>query len=85
MERIRFPKFIIKSCPHSELLVWEKRIRRDKRIHILNEEERYLVVLTRRKDYLLFWTAFYIEHNHTLRKKKEEYETYIKNQNRLDY
>lgn len=78
MERIRFPKFCISNCPHPEILVWEKTIGRDERIHILNEAERYLIVLTRRKEYLLFWTAFYIEDNHTIRKKIKEYETYKK-------
>jgi type I restriction-modification system DNA methylase subunit len=38
---------------------------------------RYLL-LTKRKGYLLFWTAFYIEENHTLRKKRKEYDIYIK-------
>ena len=78
MERIRFPKFVITNCSHSQLLVWEKNIGRDDRIHILNEYERYLVVLTKRKEYLLFWTAFYVEDNHTLKKKIKEYETYKK-------
>lgn len=78
MERIRFPKFVITNYSHLELLVWEKNLGRDDRIHILNEEERYLVVLTKRKEYLLFWTAFYIEDNHTLKKKIKEYETYKK-------
>ena len=78
MERIRFPKFVITNCSHSQLLVWEKNIGRDDRIHLLNEEERYFVVLTKRKKYLLFWTAFYIENNHTLKKKMKEYETYKK-------
>ena len=78
MERMRFPKFCIINCPHSELLVWEKTMGKDNRIHILNEAERYLVVLTQRKEYLLFWTAFYIEDNHTIRKKLKEYEAYIK-------
>jgi len=78
MERIRFPKFCITNCPHSNLLVWRKTIGRDVRIHILNELERYLVVLTVRKEYLLFWTAFYIEDNHTIRKKIKEYEAYKK-------
>jgi hypothetical protein len=78
MERIRFPKFKIENHPHDELLVWEKKIYRDNRIHILNVAESYLLVLNRRKGYLLLWTAYYIEHNHTLRKKLKEYETYKK-------
>lgn len=78
MERIRYPRFCIESLPHNKLLVWEKTVGRDNRVHILNEEEKYLIVLTERKRYYLFWTAFYIEENHTLRKKKKEYENYIK-------
>lgn len=78
MERIRFPKFKIENHPHTELLVWEKEIGRDTRIHILNKTESYLLVLNKRKDYLLLWTAFYIEHNHTLKKKLDEYESYKK-------
>jgi hypothetical protein len=78
MERIRFPRFIIKNTRNEEILVWEKLIGRDIRIHLLNETERYLVVLTKRESYLLFWTAFYIEDNHTLRKKRKEYEEYKK-------
>lgn len=78
MERIKFPKFKITHYPHPELLVWEKTIGRDTRIHILNEAESYLLVLNKRPDYLMLWTAFYIEHNHTLRKKLKEYETYKK-------
>ena len=75
----------IENHPHAELLVWEKEIGRDKRIHILNVAESYLLVLNRRNDYLLLWTAFYIEQSHTLRKKLKEYETYKKSQNRLGY
>jgi hypothetical protein len=78
MERIRFPKFCVESVPHDELLVWEKKIGRDDRIHIFNEAEGYIVVLTKRKDYLLFWTAFFIEKEHQRKKKIKEYEAYIK-------
>ena len=47
-------------------------------IYILNVAESYLLVLNRRNDYLLLWTAFYIEQSHTLIKKLKEYETYKK-------
>lgn len=78
MERIRFPKFKIETYPHKELLIWEKEMGRDTRIHILNEEHSYLLVLNKRKGYLMLWTAFYIERRHTLDKKLKEYETYKK-------
>ena len=78
MERIRFPKYLIMNCPHDEILIWEKEIRGDLRTHLLNKEEKYLVVLNKRKDYLMLWTAFYIDQDHTIRKKIKEYEAYIK-------
>lgn len=78
MERIRYPKFKIEKHPHNELLVWEKNIERDTRIHILNVAESYLLVLNKRKDYLMLWTAFFIEQKHTLKKKMNEYEAYKK-------
>jgi hypothetical protein len=78
MERIRFPKFKVETHPHQELLIWEKEIGRDTRIHILNIDQSYLLVLNKRKNYLMLWTAFYIEYSHTLRKKLKEYETYKK-------
>lgn len=80
MERIQFPKFVIENCEHNDFLIWEKVVGRDNRVHILNEKERYLVVLTERKGFYLFWTAFYIKDNeqHTINKKKKEYEAYKK-------
>lgn len=78
MERIRFPKFVIESAPHSELLVWKNQRGRDTRILIFNEAESYLVVLTERKGFHLFWTAYTIEENHRKRKLLKEYEEYKK-------
>lgn len=78
MERISFPKFKIVNHPNRELLVWEKQIGRDTRIHILNVEQSYLLVLNKRKNFILLWTAFFISQKHTLRKKMKEYETFNK-------
>lgn len=78
MERIRFPKFCIENCPHQELLVWKNKRGKDTRILILNETETYLTVLTERKGYYLFWTAYFIEQAHQIKKLKKEYEAYIK-------
>ena len=43
---------------------------------MLFEEERYIVVLERRENYVLLITAFYIEQDHTLEKKVKEYHQY---------
>ena len=78
MERIRFPKFCIESCPHEHLLVWENKRGRDERVLIFNEIEGYLIVLTKRTGYYLFWTAYHLQQNHQKRKQIKEYEAYIK-------
>lgn len=46
------------------------------RVHILLEEERYMVVVECRKDYCLLITAFYFEHDHSLNKKLKKYDEY---------
>lgn len=78
MERIRFPKFCIENCPHDHLLIWKNRRGRDIRILIFNELEGYLTVLTERKDYHLFWTAYYITSNRRKKNLIKEYEAYKK-------
>jgi hypothetical protein len=77
MERIRFPRFKIENVPNDELLVWEKTIKRDVRVHILNVAQSYILVLNKRKGYFMLWTAFYINQKHQMRKKLKEYETFI--------
>ena len=78
MERIRFPKFCIESCPHDHLLVWETKRGKDTRVLIFNEIEGYLIVLTQRNGFYLFWTAYFVDQNHRKRKLIAEYQTYIK-------
>jgi hypothetical protein len=78
MERIRYPKFMIEKCPNENLLVWKNKRGKDTRILIFNEAEGYLVVLTERKDYNLFWTAYHIGYKHQRTKYIKEYEAYIK-------
>lgn len=43
------------------------------RIHLLLEDERFMVVLERRNTYFLLVTAFYFEQDHSLRKKLQQY------------
>ncbi len=78
MERIRFPKFVIESCPHSEILVWKNTRGKDTRVLIYNETEKYLVVLTERKGFYLFWTAYLVDQKHTYNKLMTEYQAYKK-------
>jgi len=78
MERIRYPRFIIDNEIHPEILIWENQRGNDQRILLFNEAESYLVVLTLRKEVLLFWTAYPVDQDHTIRKLLKEYQVYVK-------
>jgi len=82
MERIGWPRPMIDFSDDTELKVW-RNIRRGRggtknRILILHEEERYLVVLDDRGEYILPWTAYLIKGNKQMQKHIKEYEKYIK-------
>lgn len=63
-----------------KLKVWRNIRGTKERILILCEEERYLVILEDRKEYILPWTAYFIEDNSRLKKLLAEYQDYIKKQ-----
>lgn len=68
-ERIRWPKPTIENEWRPEVLVWTESNRSgDNRIHIYLPAERYLVVLADRGEYILPWTAFYVDHAHSHQK-----------------
>ncbi len=56
--------------------VWSEPYKSTTRVHLLLEEERYIVVLERRKSYCLLITAFYFKHDHSLKAKIKHYEKY---------
>jgi len=82
MERIGYPRPIIDNSTHDDLIVWENIRGRSTRILIYHKDARYLVVLEKRKNYILPWTAYLIEHDKRHRRLLEEYDSYIKNQSR---
>lgn len=83
-ERIRWVKAFIENyncdsslCDACEgIKVWSEPYKNTSRVHILLEEERYMVVLERRDSYCLLITAFYFDKDHTLEKKLKHYEQY---------
>ena len=80
MERIRWPRPIILDSRDDDLKVWGQ-IRRGKggtkkRICILHETERYIVILDDRDQYILFWTAFNVR-KHNIERYLKEYKEYI--------
>jgi len=78
MERIRFPKFVIEKNTADEILVWENTRGKDTRLLLFNNTEGYIVILTKRQGYYLFWTAYLVTQQHRKNKLIQEYETYKK-------
>lgn len=82
-ERIRWVRCFIEeyNCDQSQCVncdgvkFWEEDAPKGsgKRVHLLLEEERYMVVVERRDTYCLLITAFYFEHDHALSKKLKHY------------
>ena len=81
MERIPWPAPMINDSGHPYLKVWRNNRGRHERILILHEQERYLIILEDRKDYILPWTAYLVDYPNKLKRLLREYEAY-KNQNR---
>lgn len=83
-ERIRWVRSFIENyqcdnskCPDCDgIKVWSEPYKSTTRVHILFEEERYMVVLERRESYCLLITAFYFDHDHALEKKLKHFERY---------
>ncbi|HFQ5589212.1 TPA: hypothetical protein ACGUM0_003928 [Vibrio vulnificus] len=75
-ERIRWPRLIIENDQHESLKVWTEPKGKNQRVHIWCEEEGYLVVLDDRGEYILPWTAFYIEREHQRKKYNKRWEKY---------
>lgn len=82
MERIRWPACMINRSEHPKLKVWENTRGGKTNILIFHEDEGYLVVLRRGKDYLLPWTAYLVEYKARKEKLLKEYEAYIKSKER---
>lgn len=77
-ERIRWPKPVIEHSEDNAIKVWENERKGEKRICIWFEAIEYFVVLAKRKDYILFWTAYLISKEHRKRKLNKEFEQYQK-------
>ena len=78
MERIGYPKFVIEQHRHPEILIWKNRRGNDERTLLFNESENYIVVLTERKNFYLFITAYVVDTTHRKKSLLKEYEAYKK-------
>jgi hypothetical protein len=80
-ERIKWPKPIIENDNASNVKCWENERKGEKRVCLCFGNWEYLVVLAKRKSYILIWTAYPVTYTHTKRKLKREYEKYFKKAN----
>ena len=85
-ERIRWIRAFIENyncdpmrCDEcSGVKVWDEPYKMYTRVHILLEEENYMVIVERRETYNLLITAYYFDYPHALEKQLKKYEAYIK-------
>lgn len=81
-ERIRWIRAFIEhaTCKNplcaecSGMKLWTEQYHHSIRIKIMLSEERYLVVLEKRKNYILLITAFYVNYDHSFQKLIKAYE-----------
>ncbi len=76
IERIAYPRFFIDNHDVDDFLVWKNIRHSEERILIYQPSERYLVVLSIRKGFVLLWTAYYVNYNHTHKKLIQEYKKF---------
>lgn len=77
-ERICWPRPIIEHSHESSILVWPNvrytAMGRQENLCLWLEEYEYLVILRKRKNGYLFWTAYPVTEDHQKRKNRKEYE-----------
>lgn len=84
-ERIRWIRAFIDyhtcdpiNCEDCEgIKIWWEDYKGRDRVHLLSEEEKYLVVLEKRTGYYLLITAFYYDRDHSLRKALKRYKAWL--------
>jgi hypothetical protein len=72
-ERIRWPRPMIEACPCEKIKVWSNQRGASNRILLALPDFSYVVVLDDRKDFVLLWTAYYVEQSHRREKLRKEY------------
>ena len=83
-ERIRWVRAFIENyqcdpslCEECDgIKIWEEPYKSFSRVHLLLEEEKYMVIIERRKRYNLLITAYYFDYHHSLEKQLRHYEQY---------
>lgn len=82
-ERIRWPKPFIESADDGAKVKWWSNKRgAETRILLTAEDFSYVVILADRGNYILPWTAYYLDKPHRRIKLRKEYEEFRKRNNK---
>lgn len=76
-ERIRWPRPLIEAIQSNRVRVWKNKRGGDERIVIAVEDFSYVVVLDERQEFVLLWTAYFVEQQHRRSKLRKEYEQWL--------
>lgn len=77
-ERIGWIRAIIQHSDDSRIKKWSKKVRRRTRHLLWFEEAEYLVVLEKRSNSWILWTAYCTSREHTKRRLRKEYHRSLK-------
>jgi hypothetical protein len=77
-ERIRWPRPIIEHYDQPAIKFWVNERKGEKRLCLWIEGEEYLVVLAKRRGYVILWTAYLVTGTRRKMKLEKEYQTYKK-------
>ena len=75
-ERIAWPKPIIEAMNTVAIRFWKNTRGRNVRILLAVEDFSYVVVLEEREDFVLLWTAYFVEYPNKRRRMQQEYEAW---------
>lgn len=73
-ERIRWSRAIVEHAGTPWVNGWEGQRQGEARVHLWLPAGEFLVVLAKRADYFVLWTAFPVTEEHQKRKRQREYE-----------
>ncbi|MDA0284948.1 MAG: hypothetical protein O3B13_22465 [Planctomycetota bacterium] len=77
-ERIRWPRPMIEAIHSGNVCVWRNVRKHNERIVIAAGDFSYVVILDDREEFVLLWTAYFVERNHQRQKLAKEYEAWKK-------
>jgi len=79
-ERIRWPRPMIEGLQSGQVRVWKNFRGGNERIVIAVSDFSYVVILDEREDFVLLWTAYFVERGHQRRKLAKEFAEWQKAQ-----